>query len=76
MGACALIIIKKANVSCLVRLYHGLKGRLAFLGPNHRCTCLTGFTGLEWSEPGSYGLLSQVHLVLAMKEECGLLADS
>lgn len=32
--------------SCLVRFHHGLKGRLACLGPNYRCTCLTGYTDL------------------------------
>ena len=36
----------KGVLYSLVRLRLGLKGRLAYLGPNHRCTCLTGYTDL------------------------------
>lgn len=32
--------------SCLVSLQHGLKGRLACLGPSYWCACLTGCTNL------------------------------
>lgn len=59
--------------SCLVCLRIGLKGWLACLGPNHRCTCLTGYTDLERTEPGGYGLSSQVPWCLHWKKDVDYL---
>jgi hypothetical protein len=57
-------------------------GWLAYLGPSYRCTCLSGYTDLEWVlaewlwGPRASALTKSSTSGACNEEGCGLLADS